>query len=60
MKINRLVLLATVLVLMVSCNTGDRGQLTGDRGKEWHPEKPYGMTAYSRVAHLLWVNQTMT
>ncbi|WP_449419046.1 type IX secretion system lipoprotein PorK/GldK [Psychroserpens damuponensis] len=37
-------LLTTVLALMVSCNSGDRGQLVGVKGKKWHPEKPYGMT----------------
>ena len=29
---------------MVSCNSGDRGQVVGAKGKKWHPEKPYGMT----------------
>jgi gliding motility-associated lipoprotein GldK len=32
------------LVLVASCNSGDRGQLVGVKGKKWHPEKPYGMT----------------
>ena len=44
MKINKLVLLITVLAFMVSCNSGDRGQVVGAKGKKWHPEKPYGMT----------------
>ena len=44
MKLNKLVLLITVLAFMVSCNTGDRGQVVGVHGKKWHPEKPYGMT----------------
>ncbi|SHG57168.1 protein involved in gliding motility GldK [Winogradskyella jejuensis] len=44
MKINKLVLLITVLAFMVSCNSGDRGQVVGVKGKRWHPEKPYGMT----------------
>ncbi|WP_449488976.1 type IX secretion system lipoprotein PorK/GldK [Winogradskyella jejuensis] len=41
---NKLVLLITVLAFMVSCNSGDRGQVVGVKGKRWHPEKPYGMT----------------
>lgn len=44
MKLNKLILLITVLVFMVSCNSGDRGELVGVQGKKWHPEKPYGMT----------------
>ncbi|MDH7911386.1 gliding motility lipoprotein GldK [Winogradskyella sp. SYSU M77433] len=44
MNINKFILLAAVLVLVSSCNSGDRGQLVGVRGKSWHPEKPYGMT----------------
>ncbi|MHA7843625.1 MAG: T9SS ring complex lipoprotein PorK/GldK [Winogradskyella sp.] len=40
----RFILLTTVLVLVASCNSGDRGQLVGVSGKKWHPEKPYGMT----------------
>lgn len=30
--------------LLASCNSGDRGELVGAKGKKWHPEKPYGMT----------------
>ncbi|WP_449361589.1 type IX secretion system lipoprotein PorK/GldK [Winogradskyella litorisediminis] len=41
---NKLILLITVLAFMVSCNSGDRGQVVGVKGKRWHPEKPYGMT----------------
>lgn len=37
-------LLTTVLALLVSCHSGDRGELVGVKGKKWHPEKPYGMT----------------
>jgi gliding motility-associated lipoprotein GldK len=33
-----------VLALITGCNSGDKGQLVGARGKKWHPEKPYGMT----------------
>ncbi|WP_449667289.1 type IX secretion system lipoprotein PorK/GldK [Winogradskyella vincentii] len=40
----KFILLTTVLVLVASCNSGDRGQLVGVKGKKWHPEKPYGMT----------------
>ncbi|MCT4628889.1 gliding motility lipoprotein GldK [Winogradskyella sp.] len=44
MNIKRFILLTAVLVLVASCNSGDRGQLVGVKGKKWHPEKPYGMT----------------
>lgn len=44
MKIKKLILLITVVAFMVSCNSGDRGQVVGVKGKRWHPEKPYGMT----------------
>ncbi|MCB0400088.1 MAG: gliding motility lipoprotein GldK [Winogradskyella sp.] len=44
MNIKRFILLTTVLILVASCNSGDRGQLVGVQGKKWHPEKPYGMT----------------
>ncbi|WP_190246220.1 T9SS ring complex lipoprotein PorK/GldK [Gelidibacter gilvus] len=36
-------LLTAVLALLASCNSGDRGELVGVKGKKWHPEKPYGM-----------------
>ncbi|WP_449489477.1 type IX secretion system lipoprotein PorK/GldK [Winogradskyella tangerina] len=40
----KFILLSAVLVLVASCNSGDRGQVVGVKGKKWHPEKPYGMT----------------
>ena len=44
MNIKKFILLTSVLVMVASCNSGDRGQLVGVKGKSWHPEKPYGMT----------------
>ena len=44
MNIKKFILLTAVLVMVASCNSGDRGQLVGVKGKQWHPEKPYGMT----------------
>ncbi|WP_179008711.1 type IX secretion system lipoprotein PorK/GldK [Winogradskyella forsetii] len=44
MNIKKFILLTAVLVMVASCNSGDRGQLVGVKGKAWHPEKPYGMT----------------
>ncbi|TXK71654.1 gliding motility lipoprotein GldK [Mesonia sp. HuA40] len=29
---------------LASCGGGDKGQLVGVKGKQWHAEKPYGMT----------------
>lgn len=44
MNIKKLVLLIMVAAFITGCNSGDRGQLVGVKGKKWHPEKPYGMT----------------
>ncbi len=44
MNFKKFALLTAVLALLSSCNSGDRGQLVGVKGKKWHPEKPYGMT----------------
>ncbi len=33
-----------IMSFLFSCNSGDRGELVGVKGKKWHPEKPYGMT----------------
>ncbi|WP_027124450.1 gliding motility lipoprotein GldK [Gelidibacter mesophilus] len=43
MNMKKFALLTAVLALMASCNSGDRGELVGAKGKKWHPEKPYGM-----------------
>lgn len=44
MNMKKFVLLTAVLALLASCGSGDRGELVGVKGKNWHPEKPYGMT----------------
>ncbi|WP_353778207.1 gliding motility lipoprotein GldK [Winogradskyella sp. 3972H.M.0a.05] len=44
MNIKKIILLSAVVAMVASCNSGDRGQLVGVKGKKWHPEKPYGMT----------------
>lgn len=44
MNMKKFALLTAVLALLASCNSGDRGELVGVKGKKWHPEKPYGMT----------------
>ena len=36
--------LLVLLALLTGCNSGDRGQLIGARGKKYHAEKPFGMT----------------
>ena len=33
-----------IIVFLDSCNSGDRGELVGAKGRKWYPEKPYGMT----------------
>jgi sulfatase modifying factor 1 len=40
----KFIALAAIVALMSSCNSGDRGELVGVKGKKWLPEKPYGMT----------------
>ena len=44
MNMKKFALLTAVLALLASCGSGDRGELVGVKGKNWHPEKPYGMT----------------
>ena len=44
MNMKKFALLTTVLALLASCGSKDRGELVGVKGKKWHPEKPYGMT----------------
>ena len=43
MNMKKFALLIAVLALLSSCNSGDKGELVGVKGKKWHPEKPYGM-----------------
>jgi len=39
------VLLTTMLLICaVGCKKNDKGELVGDKGKKWYPEKPFGMT----------------
>ncbi len=43
MDMKKFILLTTLLTLFASCGSKDRGELVGVKGKNWHPEKPYGM-----------------
>lgn len=40
----KLIAFTAMVAFLVSCNSGDRGELVGAKGKKWYPEKPYGMT----------------
>jgi len=40
----KFIALTAIAIFLTSCNSGDRGELVGVKGKKWHPEKPYGMT----------------
>jgi len=41
----KFIALTAIIAFLASCNSGgDRGELIGAKGKNWHPEKPYGMT----------------
>ena len=43
MNMKKFIILTTVLTLLASCGSNDKGELVGVKGKKWHPEKPYGM-----------------
>ncbi|GER58154.1 gliding motility lipoprotein GldK [Patiriisocius marinus] len=40
----KLIALTAMVAFLYSCNSGDRGEVVGAKGKKWYPEKPYGMT----------------
>jgi len=40
----KLIAITAMVAFLFSCNSGDRGELIGAKGKKWYPEKPYGMT----------------
>lgn len=39
----KVVSIIALIALLSSCGKGDRGQLVGAQGKDWHPVKPLGM-----------------
>ena len=39
----KLIAFTAIIAILSRCNSGDRGELVGTKGKKWHPEKPYGM-----------------
>lgn len=43
MDIKKLILLATLFAFILSCDSGDRGQLRSAKGKKYFSERPYGM-----------------
>ena len=40
----KFIALTAIVAFLFSCNSGDRGELVGAKGKKWYPLKPYGMT----------------
>ena len=40
----KLIAFIAIILILYSCNTSDRGELVGTIGKQWNPEKPFGMT----------------
>ncbi len=41
----KFIALTAIIAFLASCNSGgDRGELIGAKGRNWHPEKPFGMT----------------
>jgi sulfatase modifying factor 1 len=39
--------------LLSSCGSKTRGELVGVQGKQWHPEKPYGMELIPRGSFIM-------
>ena len=39
----KFIALIAILTIITSCGSGDRGELVGNKGKKWHPQKPFGM-----------------
>ncbi len=39
----KVLMIAASLAALINCTPSKNGQLTGEKGKAWHPEKPYGM-----------------
>jgi gliding motility-associated lipoprotein GldK len=44
---------STILVLLASCRSSDRGELVGVPGKDWRPEQPFGMTLVPGGAYIM-------
>ncbi len=40
----KLIAFIALVIILTSCDSGDRGELVGSKGRTWHPEKPFGMT----------------
>jgi gliding motility-associated lipoprotein GldK len=40
----KIFLTTIIIALITSCGSNGKGELTGVKGKKWHPEKPYGMS----------------
>lgn len=40
----KLIAFTAMIAFLISCNSGDRGELIGAKGKKWYPQKPFGMT----------------
>ncbi|AXG73250.1 gliding motility lipoprotein GldK [Flavobacterium arcticum] len=49
----KFIALTATLSLLISCGSSDRGELVGVRGKQWRPEKPYGMTLIPGGAYIM-------
>lgn len=49
----KFIALTATLSFLISCSSGDRGELVGVKGKKWRPEKPYGMTLVPGGAYIM-------
>ncbi len=43
MLMKKCLILIALITIISSCGSGNKGELIGSRGKNWHPEKPFGM-----------------
>ena len=54
MLVNRLLLLCTLSILILSCGApSNRGELIGVQQKKWFGEKPYGMVLVEGGAYIM-------
>lgn len=47
------ILLLSVVSLLISCSSGDRGEVVGVKGKKWRSETPYEMTLVSGGSYIM-------
>ena len=46
-NMKNIILKTALLLIVMSCGSGDKGELVGVKGKKYFSEKPFGMTLES-------------